>query len=691
MTLRIRSFIVTLLIAGSLVGALFVIARQVLLRDLEQVEKQYAIESTQRAIQMINSILDEMEKLTIDYARWDDTYAFAQTVSQQYIRDNFTATSLSNLDINAVVVVSTTQQVAYSTAFDSANQTVIALPQTLLQEISSSPSLLSHGLLDSTVKGFISQPTAPMLVVSRPILKSDGSGPANGAFIFGRYFTSEDIRQISDLGLKDLKVYRVADEALKEELGVDTTLLTVENPILVKAMNTETVSGFALINDIKGFPSLVLRVDNDRAIYRQGIASLQTLFLWLLGGGFLISLFSIPLTDVLVMRQIQKLSHGAAEIRSRGDLSLRIPVEGKDELARLSFVINDLLAALEQQGRELSGSRSAERRANQVQTLMSIINQLNSLTDPNEIIQQAVELLGNRFNLYYTGLFLLDESKLFAVLRASSLPSVEAGIRLAVGGASSVGQSIAKNTPQVIELGERRDQFNFTRLPLARSEIAVPLKAGNRILGALVLQSNLPNAFDDPRQVEVLEAAADSLGGLISTAQQVRDLLKQFQESEQSRREFLAEGWKVELQQQAALEYTFENPDMPTLRQNHSTLEAPICLHGLVLGQVRLESDKIEWSAEERAFLDAILEQAARSLENARQFEQSNRRAAQERLVANITRLLRASGDVDGILKSATLELGRSLQAASAEIQINPRADDILVQSARPAVEGDEG
>jgi GAF domain-containing protein len=96
-----------------------------------------------------------------------------------------------------------------------------------------------------------------------------------------------------------------------------------------------------------------------------------------------------------------------------------------------------------------------------------------------------------------------------------------------------------------------------------------------------------------------------------------------------------------------------------------------------------LETDRPTWQAEEKAFAETILEQAALALENTRLLEASQRRAAHERLVADISRKVRSSASLNTILSSTILELGRALNASYAQIHIQPEAEAVA-DSAEP-------
>ncbi|MCD4739211.1 MAG: PAS domain S-box protein [Anaerolineae bacterium] len=106
-----------------------------------------------------------------------------------------------------------------------------------------------------------------------------------------------------------------------------------------------------------------------------------------------------------------------------------------------------------------------------------------------------------------------------------------------------------------------------------------------------------------------------------------------------------------------------------------SSLVAPIILHDEVIGALGLENEGREWSADERVLIRAVSVQLGLALENARLLEDSQRRAARERLIGEISSRLRASSDVETVLQRTVQELGQTL-GATGTIVMRGETDD---------------
>lgn len=166
--------------------------------------------------------------------------------------------------------------------------------------------------------------------------------------------------------------------------------------------------------------------------------------------------------------------------------------------------------------------RDLQHSHTQLLTAAEVAKSMITLLDPNALIQYTVNLICERFEFYYVGLFLLDESGDYAVLRAGSGEAgrqmLAAGHKLAVGGHSMIGWSVAHAQPRIaLDVGEEAVRFDNPFLPATRSEMALPLVAHGQVFGALTVQSSREAAFsmDD---IAILQAMVDQLAVAIQNA-----------------------------------------------------------------------------------------------------------------------------------------------------------------------------
>ncbi|MGQ9710549.1 MAG: GAF domain-containing protein [Anaerolineae bacterium] len=185
---------------------------------------------------------------------------------------------------------------------------------------------------------------------------------------------------------------------------------------------------------------------------------------------------------------------------------------------RMRAVADQVAVALE--NRRLLEETS--RRASQLATAAEVSAAASSILSLEELLPQAVELIRQRFDLYYVGVFLLDETGRWAVLRAGTGEAgrqmLEMGHKLEVGGKSMIGWCTANARARIaLDVGAEAIRFDNPLLPETRSEMALPLISRGRVIGAMTIQSSKPAAFTD-EDITALQTMADQLATAIENA-----------------------------------------------------------------------------------------------------------------------------------------------------------------------------
>jgi PAS domain S-box-containing protein len=165
----------------------------------------------------------------------------------------------------------------------------------------------------------------------------------------------------------------------------------------------------------------------------------------------------------------------------------------------------------------------------QMEVAANVAAATTSILDLNRLLASAVELIRERFELYYVGVFLVDERNEWAILRAGTGDAgremMLRGHRLRVDDASSmIGWSVVHNEARIaLDTDKDSVQAQNPWLPDTRSEGAVPLLAQGRAIGAITVQSSRVNAFAD-QDVTAFRILADQLANAIENARLFAEL-----------------------------------------------------------------------------------------------------------------------------------------------------------------------
>ncbi len=164
----------------------------------------------------------------------------------------------------------------------------------------------------------------------------------------------------------------------------------------------------------------------------------------------------------------------------------------------------------------------ARRRETLLQAAARVSRNVASILDPDQLLEQTVDIICDEFGFYYAGVFLIDETGEWAVLRAGrgepGRKMVEAGHKLKVDGHSMIGRATGEHRALIaLDVGEEPVHFKNPYLPNTHSEMALPLIVGNELIGALTVQSEEIAAFTED-DIVVLQGMADQLAIAIKNA-----------------------------------------------------------------------------------------------------------------------------------------------------------------------------
>jgi GAF domain-containing protein len=375
---------------------------------------------------------------------------------------------------------------------------------------------------------------------------------------------------------------------------------------------------------------------------------------------------------------------------------------------------------LQAQTRKLEGTNERlHRQISQLQATAEIAHTGSCILDPEKLLTELVNQVQEQFNsmgVYYAGLFLLDEAQQFAVLRAATGEAgqvlLDMDYKLELDDTSTIGRCIIHRQARVaLGAGEDRVRFDARSMPHARSEIALPLRSHGRILGALSLQSTHKAAFIED-DIAVLQTMADQVAVAIENAVRFSQTEAALEELQAVQRRYLAQAWRDFLARRPVAQVDHTQPgtepgDEEFLREarraavvhgqtvaagspppgadgqaatSRAALVVPLKLRGQVIGTMTLhETDhQRPWEAEEIALAETIAEQTALTVENLRLMDETQRRAARERLTREITDKMRRATSVEGIVQTAVDELFNALGASRTFVRLGttPPAQD---------------
>jgi GAF domain-containing protein/HAMP domain-containing protein len=380
----------------------------------------------------------------------------------------------------------------------------------------------------------------------------------------------------------------------------------------------------------------------------------------------------------------------------------------------------------------------SRRTALQLQTAAEIARDISGSLNLDELLLRAVNLIRERFEFYHASVFLVDMHGEFAVIREATGEAgaqlKRMGHKLGVGSKSIVGYVTGRGETLVVnDTAKDATYYANPVLPDTRSEGAIPLKVGERILGALDVQSNAPFAFSEDN-LRTLEILADQLAVAVVNT----ELFAETQEHLSQHRllhhitttaasgttleealEATVKGLQVTLggdrvsillvdrdrkmlELRASIGYSEEvaNVRVPVgqgitgwaashrrpLRvddvtkdsryiqvssNTRSELAIPLLYRNELLGVLNAESEQTSaYTENDEEMLGTLAGSLAAIIANARLLEQIRRQAERERQLYDVTSKIRRSTDIQTIMATTASELTKTIGARRAEIRI---------------------
>jgi GAF domain-containing protein len=352
----------------------------------------------------------------------------------------------------------------------------------------------------------------------------------------------------------------------------------------------------------------------------------------------------------------------------QGDLTQRARITSTDEMGIVTVQFNRMVSRLESLQTTLE--QQVLERTKQLTASHEVGKAAASSLDPDELIVRVTNVFPEQFGYYYAAIYLLDSTQKWAELEYAT---GEAGKvlkqnhhRLEISGRSMVASAIREKTARIAQVAvQEKQRFENPLLPYTRSEIALPLLVGERILGALNVQSTKESDFT-PQVIDTMQNMANQVAIALENARLFQQAQQVIREMRAVQQQYLMEGWAAFSKGNEHLEYEVGDD----IRENPKTIEVPISLRDQILGQIQLEGNE-EWTSDQQSLMDAVAKQAAIALENARLVSESRQAAVRERMLAEINSKIWSAATIDSILQTAVKELGRRLDASQATIELH--------------------
>jgi GAF domain-containing protein/HAMP domain-containing protein len=508
--------------------------------------------------------------------------------------------------------------------------------------------------------------------------------------------------------------------------------------------NYKDVPVFGAYLWIPGIQSVLIAEQNLNESRRVVNAEIAVLMSVILASIIVAFFFALQITQNIA-EPISDLAETAGRIAAgeklvAGEIFNRLEGEApefrSDEIGVLTQAFSSMTSQLESlidnlEKRVSDRTRDLDRRSSYLQASAKVSQVATSILDSNELQEQIVELIRESFGLYYVGLFLSDSKNEWAVLKAGTGEAgkvmLSRGHRLPIGQKSMIGWCIANAKARIAQVAmEDSVRLRIPELPNTNSEAAIPLRSRGRVLGAISVQSEIFNAFDEDT-LNVLQSMADHVGVALDNSTLFSNMETALEAERRAYAIQTGKSWRDWFNKHSSASYVSRdgevdrrnqvwNPEMEEAlvsgetilgssvsarlsdsMQPNSTekirqtkpdrLAIPIKVRGNIIGVLYTEKSRRgnfprqidpdpgsarsnAWTTDEISHLEEIAEQLGIALDGARMYGETQRRAEREMLFGEITSNMRTTLNIDSILRSSIHDIRKALNLEEVEVRL---------------------
>jgi two-component system NtrC family sensor kinase len=337
MNVRTKMISVLALLFAVLIVLDIGIQKHALMPSFAELERDDARTSMRRIDNALNITLDNIQMNAADWGNWVDAYKFVQGLNPDFVRTNFTTAALKQLQVNVVMLVDLGGNVREASSADLDSGAPLDIDLSADTALPENFPWRSNVLEGKPAKGLVMTNRGIMMLAGAPILDGSGGGPWMGMVIMGKLLTPQQVRQIGAQAQATVSM-----NADHRPGGADE--------LIESHAATEVSRRFA---DIYGSPLMTLRVQVPRKITERGQSAVSYASLYLVVAGLAALTLLVIVLNRVVLAPLAHVTRHAVAIGEGTDLTARLNLPGRDEVAVLAGEFDRMVGRLAESRRQL--------------------------------------------------------------------------------------------------------------------------------------------------------------------------------------------------------------------------------------------------------------------------------------------------------------------------------------------------
>lgn len=448
--------------------------------------------------------------------------------------------------------------------------------------------------------------------------------------------------------------------ALSTELPVVASFVAETTPVRAALEQGYMISTWPVaVTGPNGRPWSVVLADNLGTALDSATVAAVIVLGGALGLGGLVNLL---LRNILFgsLRPLETASEAARQITNQS-------VEAPPATLAPAREANDILQAFVHLQNEISQiSQTLDERTEHYQRNLEIAARISretaNLRDVDVLLERTINLICTEFGFYHAQVFLADDAGLNAVLYYSpgeaGTALIAQGHKLAIGSQSVIGQVTARGEAVIVNDTQAIDgaphQFN-PLLADTRAEMALPLVAGGKVIGALDIQSEEPDTFRAD-ELQIFQLLADQIAIAIVNARLFVESEARVRQIAYLNRQFTQNAWQSTFERgevHNAYRYDLMNVTPDEGASDQPGFSAPIAIRGVVIGQLSAQAGQgTPLTEDDQALIRAVADRVGLAIENARLLGETQASLLETYALYQLSRTLGEANNLEDILRA---------------------------------------
>jgi len=330
---------------GLVFSLLFLLFNHLTISHSENEQKHiYTAKVAQRLSHAIANEKKRIATLCYDWAAWDAMYNYSEKPSKEFEVESLPGSVVPESDLSLILIMDRDRQVIFHQGFEQNSSRFVSFA---LGDRSENPLwkslMLSFSRPDQDT--FITASEfGPLIIISAPIMHSDGKGPMNGRVVMGR-LADRSFMQRLGASIQE-KIALLTPANLQSDLAQNELRSLSETDFYFRE-NKDFLSIYSLFRGPAGQAVFAVRIDAGKTMFSIQEKAVRNFLIALLLCTILAGAIYYGFIDRMLLQRLKNISKKTKHITSFEDLTIRLVEERHDEIAQLSHDINKMLERLE--------------------------------------------------------------------------------------------------------------------------------------------------------------------------------------------------------------------------------------------------------------------------------------------------------------------------------------------------------